>query len=49
MRRPTLVLAAMVLLLGGLGQAEAGFVNGSFETGDFIGAGTARCGPRPCC
>jgi hypothetical protein len=37
MKRATWMLAALALLLGGRGQAKAGFVNGSFETGDFTG------------
>jgi PEP-CTERM motif len=37
MKRMTLMLAALTLLLGGLGQAKADFINGSFETGDFTG------------
>jgi hypothetical protein len=38
MRRATLTLAALALLLSGAGKARADFiVNGGFETGDFTG------------
>ena len=38
MKRVTLILAALALLIGGVGQAKADLiVNGGFETGDFTG------------
>jgi hypothetical protein len=37
MKRTTLMTAVLALLLGGVGQAKADFINGSFETGDFTG------------
>jgi hypothetical protein len=37
MKRTTLMLTALSLLIAYVGQAKAGFINGSFETGDFTG------------
>ena len=37
MKRATWMLTALTLLLGGLGQAKAGFINGNFGTGDLTG------------